>query len=293
MRKRIRGRIVSMDWEAIKDFLEHKLYQNITPGLILQAVLFTVGVVLGSKLVRSITIKALKNVPHLDSGTRNAIATVVYYIVLAVGLGMVIGSLGLSSSSLAVFTGALGLGIGLGFQDVAKNFISGLIMLIGKTIKPEDIITVGEMTGRVEVVGMYSSTMRTVQDATVIIPNSEILSSKFINWTHDNRIRMIEIPVGVHYDSDMEVVQECLRDAAKNLEKVLEDPPVRVLLVNYGESSVDFVARIWTDEVFYYQRVISAYYLEVWRLFKDRGVIIPYPQRDLHIHTVPSELVQK
>src|SRR5690606_19762393 len=123
-------------------------------------------------------------------------------------------------------------------------------------------------------------------------PNSEILNQKFVNWTHDRAIRMIEIPVGVHYDSDLDVVQEILYQAAKNLDHILQDPPARVLLISYGNSSVDFVTRVWTDEVMYFQRVISAYYLEVWRLFKEKGVVIPYPQQDLYLKELPDAFIR-
>lgn len=257
---------------------------------ILQFLFFSALVYFGAKLIRRWVVRGLNRLPQVDEGTTNAVATLVYYFILALGIAWVLSTL-VESSSLAVFTGALGLGIGLGFQDIAKNFISGIIMLISKTVKPGDIISVDqELTGRVEDVGMYSSRMKTVLDATVIVPNSQILNEKFVNWTHDRRLRMLEIPVGVHYDSDLDVVQEILYDAAKRVDQIMQDPPARVLLMNYGSSSVDFVARLWTDEVMYFQRVKSAYYLEVWRQFKEKGVVIPYPQQDVYLKEIPRVL---
>lgn len=284
-----------MDWDQFRDLLERDLLNlggsSITLGGILQAVIMILAVVYGSRLLRHMVSQALMRAPHMDVGSRNAIATVVYYIVLGLGLGWVLNSL-IDASSIAVFTGALGLGIGLGFQDVAKNFISGIIMLLGKTIKPMDVITVGDLTGRVETVGMYSSTMKTVHDATVIIPNSQILSEKFINWTHDDEKRMLDISVGVHYDSDLDTVMECMRIAAERIEAISSEPSPRILLISYGNSSVDFSARVWTHEVMYHQRVVSAYYLELWKLFKEHKIVIPYPQQDVYIHKVPDELMR-
>jgi potassium-dependent mechanosensitive channel len=283
-----------MSWEQLNDVLSKELVNlgssKITLGGIIQAVLMILAVVYGSRFVRSIILKALSRAPHMDQGSRNAIATVAYYIILALGLGWVLNTI-VDASSIAVFTGALGLGIGLGFQDVAKNFISGIIMLLGKTIKPHDVITVGDLTGRVEVVGMYSSTMKTVYDATVIIPNSQILSEKFINWTHDGEERMLDIEVGVHYDSDLDVVMKCMVEAAGRVEDIRNEPPVRILLTGYGASSVDFRARVWTGEVMYSQRVVSAFYLELWKLFKEHKIVIPYPQQDVYLHKVPDELM--
>lgn len=282
-----------MTLESILEFLTRPLIPNLDLTLydVIKAIFVVVLVVVVSKIVRSIVKKGLGKATMVDEGSENAIATIVYYAMLALGLTWAFSMLGLNSTGLAVFTGALGLGVGLGFQDIAKNFISGIIMLLSKTIKPGDVISVDDMTGRVEDVGMYSSRMKTVLDATVIVPNSQILNQEFVNWTHDRAVRMVEIPVGVHYDSDLDVVMRVLHEAAKENEKILDSPAARVLLISYGNSSVDFVARVWTDEVMYYQRVISSYYLAVWRKFKEEGVIIPYPQQDLYLKEMPEDFM--
>lgn len=220
-----------------KPFLEMAGFQ-LSLALIAKAILLPIFVIWLSRVIRNLVNKTLSKLSYLDQGSRNAISTVVYYVVLGLGLGWVLTTLGLNATSIAVFTGALGLGIGLGFQDVAKNFISGIIMLIARTVKPGDVITVGDLTGRVENVGMYSSTMKTVYDATVIIPNSQILSDKFVNWTHDAELRMIEIPVGVHYDSDLDVVMECMQQASKAVSDIKETPEPRILLLNYGTQAL-------------------------------------------------------
>ncbi|MDI9638943.1 mechanosensitive ion channel [Kamptonema cortianum] len=281
-----------MTWESIVEWSAKPLFTlgntELTAGHLIRGLVFAVVVIFFSRVVRALVRRALHRA-QLDEGSRNAVATVVYYLFLAFGFAWVLNSFGLDATGIAVFTGTLGFGIGLGFQDVAKNFISGIIMLLSRTIKPNDVITVGDLTGRVHVVGMYSSTMKTVQDATVIIPNSQILSDKFVNWTHDKALRMIEIPIGVHYDSDLDVVQECLRQAAEENDQILSEPPIRILLTAFGDSSVNFVARVWTNEVMYYQRVVSQYNLRIWQLFKEKGVIIPYPQQDVYIHQWPDK----
>lgn len=280
-----------MTWEQAMELSNRPFFKmagaNLSIAVIVKAVLLVGGVLLVSRILRSLVFRALKRAPQMDVGTRNAVATVVYYLVLALGLGIAVNSV-VDAASVAVFTGTLGLGIGLGLQDVAKNFISGIIMLLSKTVKPHDVVTVGDLTGRVETIGMYSSTMRTVHDAIVIIPNSQILSEKFVNWTYDDEMRMVEIPVGVHYDSDLDVVMECMRQAAKNCSQIEEFPEARFLLTGYGSSSVDFLARVWTREVMYYPRVVSEFYLELWKLFKAKGVVIPYPQQDVYIHQLPE-----
>lgn len=280
-----------MTWQDFVVFLERKVElagKELTVGDLIVTALLAVVIFFGCRLLRSLVKKALAKAPMVDEGTANAIATIIYYLSLAIGATWVFQSIA-DLTSLAVLTGAIGLGVGLGFQDIAKNFISGIIMLLSKTIKPGDVITVDELTGRVEEVGVYSSRMKTVLDATVIVPNSEILNQRFINWTHDRRIRMVEIPIGVHYDSDIDKVIEILYQAAEDLEHIMSDPPVRVLLVNYGDSSVDFHVRVWTDEVMYFTRMVSDYNLHVWRLFKESGVVIPYPQQDVYIKEIPRK----
>lgn len=281
-----------MSWEKIQEWISHPFVKvqglELSLGVVIKTVVLVALVLLVSKWTRALVRRSLSRISHLDPATTNAIATLVYYAMLGLGLAWALASLGLDATSVAVFTGGLGLGIGLGFQDMAKNFISGIVMLISKTIKPGDVITVDDLTGRVVDVGMYSSRLKTVLDATVIIPNSRILNERFVNWTHDRRMRMLEIPIGVHYDSDVGQVMQALLDAAGHVEGIMADPEPRVLLVNFGESSIDFVVRAWTAEVLYFQRVASQYNLEVWRRFQELGLVIPYPQRDLYVKEWPA-----
>lgn len=281
-----------MDWQSAEQLLNRPLITvqglHLSLGLLVRVLVLLAIVLVVSKALRALVSKALSRMSQVEPATVNSISTLVYYTALGLGIAWALGSLGLESTSLAVFTGAVGFGIGLGFQDMAKNFISGIIMLVSKTIKPGDVISVDDLTGRVEAVEMYSSRMKTIYDSTVIIPNSQILNNRFINWTHDRSVRMLEIPIGVHYNSDLEVVQAILYDSAAAVEQIRTDPPPRVLLLSYGDSSVNYSVRVWTDEVMYFQRVVSAYNLEVWRRFKEAGVVIPYPQRDVHVQVTRS-----
>lgn len=281
-----------MDWQSAEQLLNRPLITvqglHLSLGLLVKVLVLLAIVLVVSKALRALVSRALSRMSQVEPATVNSISTLVYYTALGLGIAWALGSLGLESTSLAVFTGAVGFGIGLGFQDMAKNFISGIIMLVSKTIKPGDVISVDDLTGRVEAVEMYSSRMKTIYDSTVIIPNSQILNNRFINWTHDRSVRMLEIPIGVHYNSDLEVVQAILYDSAAAVEQIRTDPPPRVLLLSYGDSSVNYSVRVWTDEVMYFQRVVSAYNLEVWRRFKEAGVVIPYPQRDVHVQVTRS-----
>jgi small-conductance mechanosensitive channel len=276
-----------MDWPAVQDMLNRELFAagetKFTVASLVLLVLLPILVILFAKMLRSLLLRVLSRTKALDPGTQNTIASLAYYLTLVIGMIWAVSVSGLNTSSLAVFSGGLGVGVGLGLQDIAKNFISGLIMLMTKTVKPGDVITVEELTGRVHQIGSYSTTLKTVQDAIVIVPNSQILDKQFINWTHNRRLRMLEIPIGVHYDSDLDLVIQCLKDAAASNEWILDSPDPQIVLTEFADSSVNFLARVWTKEVMYSVKVISAYNLEVARLFQERKVIIPYPQRDVYV----------
>lgn len=281
-----------MSWSQFVDAINDPFLRlggfELTVVFLAKLALLPILLIFAARAVRSGMQRLLQRAPGVDTGTRNAVATVIYYIFLALGTMWVLGQLGLDTSSLAVFSGGLGVGVGIGLQDTAKNFFSGLIMLFSRTVKPTDVITVGDLTGEVESIGAYSTTMRTIQDATVIVPNSQILSEQFVNWTHDRRQRMVEISIGVHYASDLDVVEECLAEAARRTDGLLADPPPQFLLAEFADSAVVYHARVWTKEVMRYYRIVSAFNRHAAQLFAERGVVIPYPQQDLYIKEWPA-----
>jgi small-conductance mechanosensitive channel len=279
--------------EQIQNILNTKLFQIgesvFTVFSIVMLVLVPILVVILSKMIQNAIVKGLGRITQMDVGTRSTVGTIIYYIVLVSGLVMAVSTAGLNTQSLAIFSGGIGLGLGLGLQDIAKNFISGIIMLVTKTVKKDDVISFGDMAGQVEHIGSYSTSMRTIQDAVVIVPNSQILDNQFVNWTHNRRLRMLEIPVGVHYASDLDVVMSCLEDAAKSNPWVKDQPAPQIILTEFADSSINFLARVWTTEVLYHMKVISKFNLDVAKSFQERGVTIPYPQRDVHLIPPPSE----
>lgn len=281
-----------MAWDQISEWLNRPLLQiegfTLTAAFLFKLILLPVIVFLVAKLVRKAVNRSLRRVHTLDDSTKTLAGTLVYYVVLVLGVVWAFGQLGLSTSDLAVFTGALGLGIGLGFQDAAKNFLSGLIMLFSRTVRPGDVITVEETTGRVKSIGMYSCELITTQDGIAIMPNSSILGSKFINWTHDNEERWVEMLIGVHYTSDLDLVRDLLLQAAEDIPNVNPEARKVVYLKGFGDNSINFGVYLKTSEVMFPNRVVSAYNFKVAKLFADHGVVFPYPQRDVYIHQMPN-----
>jgi small-conductance mechanosensitive channel len=185
-----------------------------------------------------------------------------------------------------VFGGAVGVGIGLGLQNVVSNFVAGLILLIEQPIRIGDRIEVKETFGDVVKIGARSTWIRTNDNIVIIVPNSDFINSAVTNWTaNDPNVRII-IPVGVGYDSDPEKVRELLLQAASVHEDVLSEPRSDVIFTDYGDNSLNFSLRVWTSSRAHTPFVLkSDLYFALFKLFRENGIELPFPQRDLHIRS--------
>lgn len=279
-----------MTWESFSNWLQHPIlkFENftLTAAFIIKLILLPVLVFVLARLVRRAVYRSLKKVHSVDQPTRIFVSSLTYYVFLVIGIVWALGRIGLSTSDLAVFTGALGLGIGLGFQDAAKNFLSGLIMLLTKTVKPGDVITIETITGKVEFVGFYSCQLTTTQDGTAIVPNSWILNNRFINWTHNQQLRSVEVMIAVHSSAPVDQVRELLIKAATAVESIDQTEPPAVQLRSFGESLINFAVYVKSSEVMYINRVVSAYNFEVARLFSEHGVF--FPQKEMILKQISS-----
>lgn len=263
---------------------------DITILLIIQIVVLPIIVYFFAKGAKSVMVRVLRKNPRLDEGVRNATASIFYYVLLVIGLVWAFETAGFDMTGVAIFSGGVGIGLGIGLQDVARNFISGMVLLIARPIKPGDRIEIDGLEANVEAIGTYSTKVQTVQDATVIVPNSDLLNARLINWTHNAARRMFFVPVGVHYASDVDLVMKTLVDAAIQSEDILAEPRPEVFLTGFGDSSINFEVAVWTENhVFRPKSLISQYNVEVARLFQARGIVIPYPQRDVHLYEHPTK----
>lgn len=222
----------------------------------------------------------------VDAGVENAVVTITYYVLLVVGLSVLLSELGISTANLAVFAGAIGLGVGIGLQDIAKNFVSGLVMLVTRPIKPGDRIVTDELEADVKHIGAYFTSVQTLDHASVIIPNYDLLNSRLLNWTYENEKRRFRVPIGVHYKSDPEQVRRVLLDVAMRNEHVLQDPPPEVMLKEFADSSINFELLVWTATMTYRPfQMRSDLNFAIHKALLDAGIEIPYPQRDVHVRS--------
>lgn len=240
-----------------------------------------------TKLNKIVVYKLLAN-SKIELGVRVAVGTIFRYVILTVGFIIILQTVGINLSSITILLGALGVGIGFGLQNITNNFVSGLIILFERPIKVGDRIEVTGITGDVINISMRATTIVTNDNISIIVPNSEFISSTVINWSHSDRKVRFNFPVGVSYKEDPENIKQILLDVANTNPGVLREPKPDVLFTEYGDSSLVFDLRVWTDQYITKPGVLkSQLYFEIFKSFKEKGVEIPFPQRDLHIKEMP------
>jgi small-conductance mechanosensitive channel len=221
-----------------------------------------------------------------DRGTRDAFTTVVGYIGFMVATIVALSMAGINITGLAVIAGALSVGIGFGLQAIANNFVSGIILLFERPIKAGDFVTVGETEGFVKRISIRSTEIETLDNQDVLVPNSELVSGRVTNWVLHNPYGRLRVKVGVAYGSDVKLVKEILEEVACEHPEVITDGRAagpKALFMGFGDSSLDFELRVRILRIPKRFDVISALNFEIDRRFREEGVTIPFPQRDLHI----------
>ena len=228
----------------------------------------------------------------IDLGVRIATGTIIRYIILAIGLIIVLQTVGLDLSTLTILAGALGIGIGFGLQNITNNLVSGIIILFERPIKVGDRIEVSNIAGDVIRISMRSTTILTNDNISIIVPNSEFISSTVINWSHIDRNIRLNFPVDVSYSEDPQVVKKLLLEVAEENSGVLKEPKSDVLFDKFGDSSLVFNLRVWTREYINRPGVLkSQLYYAIFDKFKKHGIKIPFPQRDIHFKSSDVPLV--
>ena len=233
----------------------------------------------------------------LDRSLQYAISQIVSNIVLVAGVFIVLDNAGIHLGTLAVFAGAVGVGIGFGLQNIASNFISGLVILAERPITIGDRVEVAGVAGQVQQIRARSTVILTNDNITMIVPNTKFIDSPVTNWTYgDPRVRF-RIPVGVAYGSDLEKVRNALVEVARENSHVLPQPEPTVFLETFGESSINLELVVWSKEMSYRpRRFRSDLNFAIAQKLREAGIEIPYPQHDLHfrdglarVEMTPSE----
>lgn len=223
---------------------------------------------------------------RLDIGIQHAITTITTYLIILFALIILLQTAGIDLTTLNVLVGALGIGVGFGLQNIVNNFISGLIILLERSIKIGDRIEVGNIEGDVVKIGGRSTTILTNDNISVIVPNSKFIIENVVNWSHNERTVRFRIPVSVAYGSDTKLVEKTLLEVAKENPDVLENPEPAVRFIEFGDSGLLFELRAWTMTLIHKKgKLISSLNFAINDKFRERNIEIPFPQRDIHIRS--------
>src|SRR5437016_3282140 len=222
----------------------------------------------------------------LDRALQYAIAQIISNVVLVVGVLIVLENTGIHLGALAVFAGAVGVGVGFGLQNIASNFISGLVILAERPITIGDRVEVAGIAGQVEHIRARSTVIRTNDNIMMIVPNTKFIDSPVTNWTYGDRRVRFRIPVSVGYGSDIVKVRDTLLAVAGENRHTLKEPRPSVFLENFGENAIDFKLVVWSSEMSarpsHYRSDIN---FAIAAKFREAGIQMPFPQRDLHIRS--------
>jgi small-conductance mechanosensitive channel len=223
---------------------------------------------------------------YVNAGMQVALVKLSKFVLLVLVFLLALDAVGIDLTALTVFGGALGVGLGFGLQRIASNFISGFIVLFDRSIRPGDVITIDNKLGWVQELRARYVVVQDRDGVERLIPNENLITNEVINWSYSDRNVRMKIPVSISYDNDPEQALALLAEAAKANPRVLADPAPTTRLMAFGDSGVELELRVWIqDPEAGLGSVRSDINLAIWRAFKDAGIVIPYPQRDLHIRS--------
>ena len=277
------------DWVEVKGWIQAAFFgfQFGNLHISLQSVLIALGVfVLGLLLTRFVQHWLTGRVfagRHSESGLHESVRIGIGYLGFVLAALAGISYLGVDFSNLALVAGALSVGIGFGLQSIFNNFVSGLILLVERPIKIGDYIQVGDQEGTVKKISVRSTEIETIHRQSVIVPNATLITEPVVNWMHLDKSCRLDIPIGVDYDTDIELLRSTLLGVAERYRGVLKSPPPVVHFAGFGDSSLDFELRVFLRDVRERIKSMSELRFAILEALREAGISIPFPQRDLHI----------
>ncbi len=284
---------MSANLESIFKVINYPIFHigdtAVTIGGVGVGIIIFIGALIVSSITQKIiSIRLKKRRRKVSSSVIYSLNRIVHYTFVVLGVFLAAQCVGLNFSTLAVTFGFLSVGIGFGLQNVTSNFISGLILLFERPVGVGDLIKHGDSIAEVKSINMRSTSIRTFDNVTVIVPNSKFIENDVLNWSiEDPRIR-IHCPVGVAYGSDVELVRQTLLDVAEANPDVLNDPKPEVRFLEFGDSSLNFDLLVWTGTPEKQRILRSDINFKIDAAFREKDIRIPFPQRDLHLQMTPA-----
>lgn len=275
--------------DLLHQILNYELFSlggnGITPASILTFLLFISAAFAASRLLSRALVRAMRAREIVDPGISAIVQRLTHYFVLAVGLGLALENLGLNLATLLAASAIFGVALGFAMQNIAENFVSGLILLLERAIKPGDVLEVEGRVVMVERQGLRTTVARTRDEEEIILPNATMVGGAVKNYTLRDSLYRVRASVGVSYRSDMERVEHVLRTAVEDLDWRLRERDPIVFLTEFGSSSVNFEVSVWMNDPWTSPRARASMNRAIWDALKDAGITIAFPQVDVHFDT--------
>ena len=256
--------------------------------IVLEGMLWLGVLLWAAVLISRILEKRVQKLPNLTPSVRVLIGKLFKATLVALAVVVSLTSIGIDLTALAVFGGAVGVGIGFGLQKVVSNLISGIILLMDKSIKPGDIIQLEDKYGWIASLGARYVSVETRDGTEFLIPNEDIITKQVVNWTHQNDLARLKVQIRVAYEADIRKALKLMKEAGARPARVLKEPAPNPLVLGFGDSWVDLELRFWIRDVRNGIRNISSeVMLEIWGSFREHDIGIPFPRREVYMHTLP------
>ncbi len=277
--------------KELKEFLEIVIFESGKFKLhvfnILEAVFILLLAWGVTWLVRVYFSKKVKQ-GRIDEGKRYALNQILSYIIWIVAILLIVDSVGVKITTILVGSTALLVGLGLGLQDFFRDLVAGFIILSERTVTAGDIVEISGTVGQVKEVGLRTTSLITREDIVLIVPNTKLTTDEVINWSQNHKTTRFRIDVGVAYGSDTRLVEKLLAACAKEHQEVIKTPPPYVFFKDFGNSSLNFSLYFFSNNLFRIERVKSDIRFAIDQAFRENGVTIPFPQRDVWFKNLPS-----
>ncbi len=258
----------------------------IIKGVLTLSIFFWVATKLATYSERKIA-----NLSTITPSIKVLITKLLKFIIFTAVILLTMSSIGIDLTAFAVVGGAVGVGLGFGLQKVVSNFISGIIILLDKSVKPGDIIEIENVYGQIKSIGLRYISVLTLDGKEYIIPNEDLITKKVINWSYSNNLVRANVKIGVSYNSDVDQALNLLEKSVEDIERILKNPPPKIFLQEFGDNSINLEIKFWIkDPENGIQNITSKVNKNIWQLFKENDIEIPFPQQDMHLKSVSPQI---
>lgn len=272
-------------WEFYEEVSGQQQLVAVTLADLLVAIVYLLVTVFAAKSIPSLIKALLSNSTSITTGSRVAFATLARYLIVILGVSLIASTIGWNWGRIQWLIAALGVGIGFGLQEIIANFISGIIILVERPIRVGDLITVGDASGTVTRFQIRATTIRNFDGQELLVPNKEFITGRVLNWSLSDDLFRIVTKVGVAYGTDMDKALELVAEAAKEQKLVLSDPPPLITFTEFGDNALLIIARCYISTIRKRREILSDLNLSINKKLNDAGIVVAFPQRDVHLAT--------